>query len=195
MSRKRCVYALTSRGGLTVRLIGTVRVSPPPVPVTVTDEVPVAAVAEAASVTTLLLAVVEAGLKVAVTPAGRPLAVNATAPVKLVRAIVIVLVPLAPWTPVRAVGLAGRVGFEAGLTARLIWPVRVGAPPMPVTVTDVVPVAAVAEAASVTTLLLAVVEAGLKDAVTPAGRPLAVNATAPVKFVRAIVIVLVPLAP
>src|SRR5262245_39252045 len=178
MSRKRWVYALASRGGLTVRLIWTVRVSPPPVPVTVTGEVPVAAVAEAASVTTLLLAVVEAGLKVAVTPAGKPLAVNATAPVKLVRAIVIVLVPLAPWTTVRAEGLAESVKFEEGLTVRLIWPVRRCPAPVPVTVTGEVPVAAVAEAASVSTLLLAVVEAGLKVAVTPAGRPLAVNATA-----------------
>ena len=64
------------------------------------------AVAAALNVTTLLPPVVETGLNAAVTPAGRPLAPSETLPVKPpVRVIVTVLVPLAPWLTVRAVGL------------------------------------------------------------------------------------------
>ena len=55
-----------------------VRVSPPPVPVTVTLVIPSAAVPDAASVSVLLVPVVDAGLNVAVTPVGSPLALKAT---------------------------------------------------------------------------------------------------------------------
>src|SRR5262245_27303703 len=58
----------------TVRLKVVERVSPPPVPVIVTFDVPTIAAPEAASVNVLLVPVVEAGLKVAVTPLGNPLA-------------------------------------------------------------------------------------------------------------------------
>jgi hypothetical protein len=62
----------------------------------VTIEVPVAAVLAAVNVSVLVLVAV-AGLNVAVTPAGRPLALNITAPVKPPSgAIVIVLVPDPP---------------------------------------------------------------------------------------------------
>jgi hypothetical protein len=83
----------------TVRAIETVCESVPLVPVTVTVVEPAAAVLEAESVSTLLVpvVVVVAGLKLAVTPLGRPLAVNETAPVKpLRRVMAIVLVPLPP---------------------------------------------------------------------------------------------------
>jgi hypothetical protein len=74
-----------------------VRVSPPPVPVTVTVAEPSVAVPEAVSANAPLFPVVEAGLKLAVTPAGSPLALSATLLVKPpVRAIVIALIPLAP---------------------------------------------------------------------------------------------------
>lgn len=63
----------------TVRLILTVEVRPLEVPVTVMMDVPVAAELEAASVSELVL-VGEAGLKVAVTPEGRPDAERATDP-------------------------------------------------------------------------------------------------------------------
>ena len=81
-------------------------------PVTVTVAVPVAAVDEAVSVRTLLVpvVVVVAGLKLAVTPVGKPLAVNETAlanPFK--RVMVIVLVPLDPWLTVRLAGLGDRL--------------------------------------------------------------------------------------
>jgi hypothetical protein len=81
----------------TVRATVVVRVSPPPVPVMVTVAAPGVAAPDAVSVSALLFSVVETGLKLAVTPAGRLLALNATPPVKPPeRAIVIVLAPLAP---------------------------------------------------------------------------------------------------
>src|SRR5262245_30753506 len=90
----------------TVRLIDVVRVRPPPVPVTVTAPAPRVAAPEAVNVNTLLVPVAEAGLKLALTPLGNPLALKATLPVKPpVRVIVIVLVPLAPRLIVKLEGL------------------------------------------------------------------------------------------
>src|SRR5262247_2950769 len=100
----------------TVRLIEVVRVRPPPVPVTVIVAAPRVAVLDAASVNMLLVPVVDAGLKLAVTPLGNPLALNATLLAKPpVGVMVIVLVPLAPRLTVRLVGLADSVksGFCA----------------------------------------------------------------------------------
>ena len=74
--------------------------------------------------------------------------------------------------------------------------VRVRPPPTPVTVTVAAPGVAVAEAANVNTLLVPVAEAGLNEAVTPLGNPLALNVTALANPPpRVIVIALVPLAP
>src|SRR5499427_10877194 len=90
----------------TVRLIDVVRVRPPPVPVTVTVAAPRVAVPEAVNVNTLLVPVAEAGLKLAVTPLGNPLALKATLPVKPpARVIVSVLVPLPPRLIVKLEGL------------------------------------------------------------------------------------------
>src|SRR5262245_27122456 len=90
----------------TVRLIEVVRVRPPPVPVTVTVAAPIVAVPEAVNVNTLLVPVVEVGLKLAVTPLGSPLALRATLLAKPpVGVMVIALVPLAPRLIVRLVGL------------------------------------------------------------------------------------------
>jgi hypothetical protein len=82
---------------LTVKAMEVVRTVVPLVPVIVTVAGPVTAVAEALKVTMLLLAVVDKGLKLALTPVGNPLAVNATLPAKPpVRAMAIVLVAVAP---------------------------------------------------------------------------------------------------
>ena len=90
-----------------VRLIVVVRVSPPPVPVTVTVAGPVAAVLDAARVSVDVVPVVEAALNVAVTPVGIPLALRATLPVNPpLRVIVTVLVPLAPRLMLRVDGEA-----------------------------------------------------------------------------------------
>jgi len=83
----------------TVRAMGTVCERLPLAPVTVTVTEPTVAVLDAESVSTLLVpvVVVVAGLKLAVTPLGRPLAVNEMAPAKPLRRVMdIVLVPLAP---------------------------------------------------------------------------------------------------
>ena len=76
---------------------------------TVTVAGPKVAVLEAASVKTVLAPVVEVGLNVAVTPLGKPLAVNATLPVKPpVRVMLIVLVPLVPRVMVKACRIASQ---------------------------------------------------------------------------------------
>ena len=81
----------------TVRLSVVERVVPPPVPVIVTGAAPSVAVAEAVKVTVLLAPVVDAGAKLAVTPEGKPLALNATALENPpVRVIVISLDAFAP---------------------------------------------------------------------------------------------------
>src|SRR5262245_30992762 len=107
----------------TVRLIVVVRVRPPPVPVTVTAAAPRQAAPEAVNVNTLLVPVAEAGLKLALTPLGNPLAPKATLLVKPpVRAIVIVLAPLAPRLTVRLEGLGAseKSGVCGWATVRLI---------------------------------------------------------------------------
>ena len=93
----------------TVSATWVVRVRPPPVPVTVTVAGPSVAVADAVKVNTLLLPVVDAGWKAAVTPLGRPVALSVTLLVKLVRTMPMVLVPLAPRFTVRLAGLAWSV--------------------------------------------------------------------------------------
>jgi hypothetical protein len=68
-------------------------------------------------------------------------------------------------------------------------------PEVPVTVMFDNPAVAVLAAVNVS-VLLPVVLAGLNDAVTPAGRPLATRATEPLKLLMpATVIVLLPLVP
>jgi hypothetical protein len=82
---------------VTVRVTVAVRVSPPPAPVMVTVAAPRVAALDAVRVSALLFPVVEAGLKLADTPLGNPLAVNATLLVNPpVRVMLIVLVLIAP---------------------------------------------------------------------------------------------------
>ena len=78
---------------------------------------------------------------------------------------------------------------------RAIVVVCVRVPDVPVTVTVAAPTVAVLEAVSVSVLVV-VALAGLKDAVTPVGRPVAERATDPAKLLSAVTVtVLVPLAP
>ena len=70
-------------------------VSEPLVPVTVTVAVPVAAVAEAVKVS-VLVPVVEDGLKLAATPLGRPLALKATLPVKPLPGVTVTVLVAVP---------------------------------------------------------------------------------------------------
>ena len=167
----------------------------PDVPVMVTVAVPVVAVPLAVNVS-VLVPVVLAGLKVAVTPAGNPDAERLTLPVKpLVGFTVIVLVPLLPCVTVKLDGAADSVKFGAGFTVRVTVVVWLKVPDVPVIVTVAVPVVAVPLAVSVS-VLVPVVLVGLNVAVTPEGSPEADRATLPVKpFVGFTVMVLVPLLP
>jgi hypothetical protein len=96
------------------------------VAVTVTFTVPVVAVALAVKVSVevpLPGAAMEAGLKVAVTPAGNPEADNETAELKPpLTAVVMAEVPVAPWVTETLVGAALRVksGVAGALTVRAI---------------------------------------------------------------------------
>jgi hypothetical protein len=117
------IVKLGGASGLTVRLMGMLCVIPPPTPVTVTVASPVAAVLDAAKVRELEFPVAVAGLKVGVTPAGNPSALNVTPPVNPpVRVIVIETRALAPWSIARVDGVAAseKSGTGCGLTVRLI---------------------------------------------------------------------------
>jgi hypothetical protein len=82
--------------------------------VTVTLVIPSAALLDAVRVSVLLVPVVDAGLNVAVTPLGNPLALKATLAEKPpLRVIVIALVPLAPRLIVKLGGFAESVKFAA----------------------------------------------------------------------------------
>jgi hypothetical protein len=182
---------------VTVRVIDVVFVSPPPVPLMVMVEEPGGVALGTVSVSTTLSPV--GGLTLGVTPLGNPLTLKDTGAVNPpVRVIVIVVIPLPPGFIIRLVGLAEieKSGVSGALTVRLMGILCVKPPPAPVIVTVAGPVVAVLDAAKVRALAFPVVEVGLKLAVTPAGNPLALNATLPVKPpVRVIVIVLIPLAP
>jgi hypothetical protein len=183
-------------GGVTVRAIVVVCVKLPDVPVMVTVAVPAVAEPLAVSVSTLVV-VVLVGLKDAVTPLGRPEAVKFTVPVKpFVGVTVIVLVPPARvGVIVRLLGAADRVKFGGPVTVRVMVVVAVRLPEVPVMVTVAVPGVADPLAVSDSTLVV-VVLVGLKDAVTPLGRPEAAKLTLPVKPPAGVtVMVLVPAAP
>ncbi len=112
----------------------------PDVPVTVTVEVPGAAVAVAFSVSVVVRAAVDAGLNVAVTPAGRPVAENVTVPLKLPCGVTLkVLVPLPPCKILRLAGDGAIVKPLAAVTVKLMVAVLRKLPDVPVMVTVDVP--------------------------------------------------------
>ena len=107
----------------------------------------------------------------------------------------IVLFPLAPWTNVRLLGEAESVKLGCGtaFTVRDTETELVKLPDVPVMVTFTVPMAALLPAFNVNVLPVAVL-AGLKEAVTPLGKPEAERLTVPMKpFCALTVIVLIPL--
>jgi len=166
---------------VTVRAMVVFAVVLPEVPVTVTVAAPAVAVLLAVSVSTLEL-VDDAGLNDAVTPLGSPVAVNDTLPLNpLTSATVMVSVPVFPCATNREVGegVSVKLGVVEGLTVSAIVVVEVVPPEVPVMVTVAAPVVAVLLAVSVSTLAL-VEDAGLNEAVTPLGNPVAVNDTLPV---------------
>ena len=104
--------------------------------------------------------------------------------------------PATPTEPIsESVQIVGSVGIPAGCTVRDTVAMLVKLPEVPVMVTVAAPVVAVLLAVSVRALEL-VVLVGLKDAVTPLGKPEADKLTLPLKpFCGVTVMVLVPLAP
>ena len=154
----------------------------PLLPVTVMLADPVAAVVDAAKVS-VLVPVVDAGLNVAVTPAGKPLALNATLPLKPPEGVTVTpSVPELPWlmeTPAD-VAVREKSGLTGTVTVTLICVAAESVPLEPLIVTVAVPAVAVVDAENVT-VLEPVVDAGLKEAETPAGNPLALSATLPLK--------------
>jgi hypothetical protein len=117
--------------------------------------------------------VMDVGLKLAVTPDGKPLAVKATAESNPpVTALVIVEVPELPLTTVTVVGEALRLKLAVTpVTVRLTVVVSVVLPLVPVTVIGYVPVTVVEPTVKVRTEVPPEVEMGLvpKPKVTPDG--------------------------
>ena len=181
----------------TVRLTLAVRVRLPDVPLTVTVKVPWLPEPLARKVS-VLLDVAGFGLKVALTPLGKPEAESVTWPLKpLDGVILIVLVAVAPWSTNTLLGEADRLKLAApaGLTVRVTVMLWVNAPEVPVMVAVTVPVAAVLVAVNVRVLVV-VAGCGLKTALTPLGKPEAERVTEPLKpFDLVIVTVLLPLPP
>lgn len=142
---------------------------PVELPVIVTVAVPIAAVALAVSVSTLLPAV---GLvpHVAVTPLGRLDATSSTGPVNPYWSVTAtVVVPEMPCLMLRTVGLADSVKLAGGLTVSESSVVAVKVPELPMIVRLAVPRLAVALAVSVSTLF-PLVGFVPQVAVTPLGR-------------------------
>jgi hypothetical protein len=93
---------------------------------------------------------------------------------------------------VTAVGDADRLKLGAVFTVRLSVVIAVRPPDAPLIVTTKVPNDAVGLAVSVS-VLVEVVGFGLNEAVTPLGKPVAVNVTLPLKpFAGVMAMVLVP---
>lgn len=125
----------------------------------------------------VLLEVAGFGLIDAVTPAGSPLAFRATFLSKaFVGLMVIALVPLLPCATARVSGEAVRLKSPDGFTVRVMVVAALSLPDEPPMVRVTVPVAAVLLAFKVRTLV-EVGCLGLKEAVTPFGRPETINPT------------------
>ena len=157
---------------------------------TVTVVVPVAAVLLAVNVRVELPlpgAAIELGLKLAVTPAGKPDTESETTALKPPLIVVeIVLLPEAPWANDKLLGeaLTAKSGVAAALIVRETVVLLVMPPPVALMVTVAVPVVAVLLAVNVRVELPlpgAAIVLGLKLAVTPAGNPAIDNEMAELK--------------
>lgn len=181
-------------GGSTVRLIAALWLRLPDLPVMVTVEV--ARVAEVVADRMRLQVVgVAPALNEPVTPAGKPEIPSETVPVKPFCGVnVRVLLPVAPWGMLIAVGEADSAKVGGGAMVSAIVALPVNLPDVPVMVTVEVPGFAVLDAVRVTTLWPPV--PAPKVAVTPVGKLEAVSATVPLKPFRALMaMVLAPLVP
>jgi len=147
-------------------------------------------------------AAIEAGLKLAVTPLGKPVAESAIAALKpplTVLDIVVLAELLCTTDTLVGDALTAKLGVWAEVTVRATVEVCVIPPPVALTVTLNVPVVAVLLAVNRSVELPvpgAAIEVGVKLAVTPEGRPVADNDTAelkpPVPEVETVVVMELP---
>ena len=163
-------------------------------PVIVTVKVPVVARLPTVNVN-VLVDVPGFGLKAADTPLCKPETENVTPLLKPFEGVITtVIVPFVPRPRLMLVGDAESAKFGAAVTVRETVVEAVKLAQVPVIVTVTVPVAAVALA--VKARLLTPVAPGLKDAVTPFGRPEAERLTAPLNPLNGLtVMVLAPWFP
>lgn len=167
----------------------------PDLPVMVTVTIPVVAFWLAEKVK-VLVPVAGFGVKAAVVPLRMPEADKVTPELNpFAGAMVMVAAPLLLRATLRLAGDTDRLKFGAGVTVSEIVVDLLRLPVTLLTVIVKVPVGALLPAVSVSVLALLVLT-GLKDAVTPLGRPEADRLTAPLKpFKGVIVMTLVPWAP
>jgi hypothetical protein len=179
---------------VTVRLMAAVFVRLLDLPVTVAVQVPAAAEADAVSVRVAVAGVAPA-LNDPTTPLGKPETLTVTVLLNPFCGLRLrVLVPLAPFWMLRAVGEADNVKVGGRAMVSAMAAVLFRAPETPVIVTVAVAAAALLAAVKVTARVWPT--SGPKAAVTPAGNPEAVSATVPLKaFTAVMAMLLVPLAP
>ena len=151
----------------------------PLVPLTVTVVALTPAVLAAVKVS-VLVPVVDCGLKLAVTPAGNPLTLRATVPLNPPPGMTVtVLVAVPPWTTLALV--ADSEKSEGPVTVRAIVALCVRLPLVPTMEIFVVPAGVLVCALKLTTMVpLPLTEDGLKFALTPGGKPVAETETEPV---------------
>jgi len=160
--------------------------------VMVTVTVPVVALRPAERVS-VLESVAGLGLNEAVVPLRMPDAERVTLQVKPFNGeIVMVLVPLPSRAMLKLVGEAERLKLDEPLTVRETVVDFVSAPLTPLIVTMKVPVAAVALAVRVSELVVAVL-VGLKEAVTPLGKPVADRMTVPLNPLSGLTVMVLPM--
>ena len=153
----------------------------PSVPVSKMLYVPAGVLVCDVKLTTLVpLALSDDGAKLALTPEGSPLALSATLPVRPpTKVTVSVTVGFVFTGSESVVGDTVMVNSGSAVTVSVMVAVSVVEPLVPVMVKVTAPTVAVLVAVRVKVLPPEpVTEAGLKDAVTPVGRPLTVKATA-----------------
>jgi len=168
---------------VTVRAMVVVAVSAPEIPLIVTVTGPPMAAVLLAVIVNTLEPVPGLGANAAVTPLGRPVAESATLlanpPTPITETV---LAPLLPWETDRADGEEESAKPGGGFTVRAMVVDAFRLPEVPVMLTVTGPArAAVLLAVSVSTLEL-VAGLGVKDAVTPLGRPETASVTTPTNW-------------
>jgi len=167
----------------------------PETPLTMRVYVPFTAVLPAVIVM-MLLAVAVAALKAAVTPVGSVPVVSATLPLKPFTAPTAIVVVELPGRTTVTTALDGVKVKLGASTENVSVAVLLTLPERPVIVSGYVPATAVVPTVNVSVLEAAAVEertveAGLKTAVTPAGRPVTASPTVPVKPLTGVTVRLV----